>query len=387
MHKDGPGVLQRPTEPLATELAPAPTQQTLAEIADMIGADGIAVCLGNPASDAVWALSHPEPDSLRSILDAFVPSADTPEEGAVVVHSGRDPALPDRFVVCARLALLEGGAAICGWFADNDPDAQSRAQVRVSAIARMLGWSASPCDAQTPLRVRQSLSDIIERAAFDIVFQPIIDLNTREVRGVEALARFSGEVGDSPELVIAEAMRAGVSAELDTVILQRALSQRDSLPRGCYVSVNIAPTSLLSPHFLDALGRYDGLGLILEITEHDKVPADPRVDNTLGLLRNRGIKIAFDDVGTGYSGLSQILRIRPDYLKLDMSLVSGLQEDSAKRSLASALYNFSREIGAKLIAEGIESEDEAFALRMLGISLGQGFHLGRPAGSDGPGRV
>ena len=96
------------------------------------------------------------------------------------------------------------------------------------------------------------------------------------------------------------------------------------------------------------------------------------------MLRNRGVKLAIDDVGSGYSGLSQILRFRPDYLKLDMSLVSGLEADAAKRSLALAMQHFAREIGAKLIAEGIEREEEAYALRMLGITLGQGFHLGRP---------
>ncbi len=119
--------------------------------------------------------------------------------------------------------------------------------------------------------------------------------------------------------------------------------------------------------------------LILEITEHETVAHYSRLNRALDPMRSQGLRVAVDDMGAGYSSLRHILQIRPDLIKLDMSLCSGIDKDPARRALASALISFSREIDSQLVAEGVETEEERDVLRSLGVNLVQGFLLGRPS--------
>lgn len=272
-------------------------------------------------------------------------------------------------------------AMLCCVHRTRRPDLSERDYTTMSAFAAIAGDLMHRRRASDKERIkkRAEIHSIIENLRFDIVFQPIFDLNSGEMRGVEALTRFAHEDGRGPDLWIADAGTVGLQAELESAIVGEVLDQREQLPRTGYLSVNVSPATLVHPSFAEALRGHDTLGLILELTEHVEIPEEAALEAAIARLRNLGIKLAIDDVGSGYSGLSQILRFRPDFLKLDMSLVSGLESDAAKRSLAMAMQHFGREIGAKLIAEGIEKEEEAYALRMLGISLGQGFHLGRPS--------
>ncbi|MDP8913144.1 MAG: EAL domain-containing protein [Pseudomonadota bacterium] len=119
--------------------------------------------------------------------------------------------------------------------------------------------------------------------------------------------------------------------------------------------------------------------LILEITEHETVAHYSRLNRALDPMRSQGLRVAVDDMGAGYSSLRHILQIRPDLIKLDMSLCSGIDKDPARRALASALISFSREIDSQLVAEGVETEEERDVLRSLGVNLVQGFCWdGRP---------
>jgi EAL domain-containing protein (putative c-di-GMP-specific phosphodiesterase class I) len=96
-------------------------------------------------------------------------------------------------------------------------------------------------------------------------------------------------------------------------------------------------------------------------------------------LRARGLRLAVDDAGAGYASFRHILRLRPDHIKLDMSLTRNIDTDKSKRALALALIEFARETGSELIAEGIETQGELATLRELGVMRGQGYLLGRPA--------
>lgn len=236
-------------------------------------------------------------------------------------------------------------------------------------------WTQSDAAMELSERIRATIRD----KRYDLVFQPINDLNNGSMRGVETLTRFHGPPSQGPDLWISDAAEVGLQVELETAILSDALDLRDELPQNQYLSVNVSPATLVSRQLQSTLDGHDTLGLILELTEHVEIPSERALERAVAHLRNRGVKLAIDDVGSGYAGLSQILRFRPDFLKLDMSLVSGLESDPAKRSLAMAMQHFAREIGARVIAEGIEREEEAYALRMLGIALGQGYHLGRPS--------
>ena len=260
------------------------------------------------------------------------------------------------------------------------PDLNDRDLAVMTAFATLAGalLGRAKGEVATDEATTQRLRATIENRQFDIAFQPILDLLTGEMRGVEALSRFHGPPAQGPLGWIAEAANHGLQAELEATILSHALELREDLPRGLYMSVNVSPATLVSTELHEALAGHDTLGLILELTDYIAIPCEAALERAITHLRCRGVKLAIDDVGSGYSGLSKILRFRPDYLKLDMSLVSGLETDAAKRSLALAMQHFAREIGAKLIAVGVEREEEAYALRMLGITLAQGFHLGRP---------
>jgi EAL domain-containing protein (putative c-di-GMP-specific phosphodiesterase class I) len=119
--------------------------------------------------------------------------------------------------------------------------------------------------------------------------------------------------------------------------------------------------------------------VVLEITEHTTVEDYAKLHEVLRPLRERGMRLSIDDAGAGYSSFRHILRLRPDFIKLDISLTRDIDSDRGRRALAAALIGFARETGAELIAEGVETESELATLRKLGVHKAQGYLLGRPA--------
>lgn len=118
--------------------------------------------------------------------------------------------------------------------------------------------------------------------------------------------------------------------------------------------------------------------IVLEITEHSTVQDYDKLEYTLRPLRARGMRLAVDDAGAGHSSFRHILRLQPEYIKLDISLTRNIDADPARRALAAALIGFASETGSELIAEGVETEAELATLRALGIHKAQGYLLGRP---------
>jgi EAL domain-containing protein (putative c-di-GMP-specific phosphodiesterase class I) len=125
-------------------------------------------------------------------------------------------------------------------------------------------------------------------------------------------------------------------------------------------------------------GRVDGRRLVLELTEHSRVDDYPRLLGSLDALRYQGVRVAVDDTGAGYAGLHHILRLLPDILKLDVDLIRGIDTDPIRRALTGSLVAFAAELGAAVIAEGIETPEELKTLDDLGVTWGQGYHLARP---------
>ena len=213
------------------------------------------------------------------------------------------------------------------------------------------------------------------------VYQPIVDLQRRVVVGYEALARFQVPEGDSPspDRWFAAAHRLGLGPELDAVALHAAFSARADLPPNCFLTVNVDPESLLTVPVRKALAAQGHLGgVVIEITEHrpwDWLALEGVVNN----LRAGGARFAVDDAGAGYAGLQQILQLRPAILKLDRSLVAGIDGDEAKLALVEMLGLFANRVDAWVLAEGVETEAEAFSLVDLGVPLAQGWLFGRPS--------
>ena len=241
-------------------------------------------------------------------------------------------------------------------------------------------------DAQQAAKRRQAeafreserrIEQVLAENLLSMVFQPIVSLVDGRLVGAEALARFEGEPRRPPNEWFAEANTVGRGVDLELHAVERALGQLGDLGFGAYMSVNASPATI-GPGLASLLARFPGNRIVLELTEHTRVGDYEALVEGLVRSRSEGVRIAADDTGAGYSGLQHLLRLRPNVVKLDIGLTRNIHEDPARRALASALVTFAAEIGAVLVAEGVESVGELRSLRALGIPAAQGYRLGRP---------
>lgn len=221
--------------------------------------------------------------------------------------------------------------------------------------------------------IRAPIIELIEQRALDILFQPVVDLVTRRVISVEALSRFHD--GTSPTDRFAEAERAGLTPELEMLAFDQALRAANDLPDDVRVAINLSPSVVLDPRLEPLLSNLRR-SITIEITEHHVVEDYEALRRCVD--RHPRVHLAVDDAGSGYSTLTHVLEMTPDYIKLDRGWVSGIHDDRARQVLVSGLKALADEIDADIIAEGIEMAEEIAALENLGIRFGQGFVLGPP---------
>jgi EAL domain-containing protein (putative c-di-GMP-specific phosphodiesterase class I)/DNA-binding NarL/FixJ family response regulator len=225
---------------------------------------------------------------------------------------------------------------------------------------------------------RARIRGVIERGELDVVFQPIVDLDSRAVVGHEALARFAAHPRRGPQPWFKEAHQVGLGVELELLAVRLACERSHLLPEGTFMAVNVSPASAERPDLLALLAGAQVDHVVLEVTEHAPVEDYPRFRVAIGRMREIGARLAVDDAGAGFASLRHILELNAELIKLDGSLTHSLEADPRRRSLAAALIEFGRESGASVLAEHIESELQLCELRRLGVTYGQGFHLGRP---------
>ena len=216
------------------------------------------------------------------------------------------------------------------------------------------------------------------RAPARTLLQPVVNLASSDVAGYEALSDISTRDTQSANSWFRDAAVLGLGEEFELVLLSLALQELASLPEPAYLSVNVSPRTILSPRLPALLHDVDEERLVLELTEHTPVDDYASLNAAIKRLRRRGIRLAVDDAGAGFSSLNHILLIRPDIVKLDVSLINDVDSDVARRSLVRGLCHFTTEIGADCIAEGVETDAQAATLRELGVTFGQGWHLGPP---------
>jgi EAL domain-containing protein (putative c-di-GMP-specific phosphodiesterase class I)/DNA-binding response OmpR family regulator len=223
----------------------------------------------------------------------------------------------------------------------------------------------------------------VERAlapgALRLVFQPIVDVRDRALLGMEALTRFTVTPERTPDVWFSEAQEVGRAVDLELAVVSAAIPRVADLGPGAFLALNLSPEVAMAPGLVDVLEGVDCSRLVVELTEHSRVPDYERLHAALEPLRATGLRFAVDDAGAGYSSFQHILRLRPDIIKLDLDLTRGIDVDPIRRALAAALVPFGREIGALLVAEGVESAGELDVLRDLGFDGAQGYYLGRPA--------
>ncbi|BBH68261.1 hypothetical protein ACTI_49460 [Actinoplanes sp. OR16] len=225
---------------------------------------------------------------------------------------------------------------------------------------------------------RRTVQSVLDDEAMHMVFQPIVGLRDNTTVGYEALARFDPATFTGPDRAFAAAALAGLGVPLELLALRKALERLPDLDDGVFLAVNLSAEALLDARVLDTLLAHAGPHLNVEITEHAQVTDYPLLAGMLDSLRRTGIRLSVDDAGAGYASLQHILRLRPDLIKLDISLVRDIDADRVKAVLARSLNDFAEQIGAGLIAEGIETSAELARLTSTGIGFGQGYHLARP---------
>jgi diguanylate cyclase (GGDEF)-like protein len=223
------------------------------------------------------------------------------------------------------------------------------------------------------------VEELLRRGAGAIrpVFQPVLELATGRVCGYEALARVNGDTVRRPDQWFAQAHRCGLGAELEALALRAALAV-GGRPAGTFLAVNVSPVALLADPIADALPD-DLSGLVIELTEHELFAADGALEAHLAELRERGARVALDDAGAGYAGLQQLIRVAPDILKVDRSLVHGAHSDASRYALLEALIAFAGTTGAAVCGEGVEDLADLRALADLDATYAQGYALARPA--------
>lgn len=232
---------------------------------------------------------------------------------------------------------------------------------------------------------RDSMSTRVQKVLQDrmlvTALQPIRELSTGTVVGVEALTRFVSDGGDTAGEWFAAAAEARVESELEFAALECALAAAPHLPGELFVALKVSPATCLHP-LLPGLLEESTTALdrvVLELTE-PLTPEQPAALMTaLAPLRSRGVRLAIAQFGTYPDSIHHIRQLGPDIIKLDRAFVAGIDTDSSRHKLGEAMTGFAEHIGAVLIAEGIETEEELAAVAALGVIAGQGYYLGRPS--------
>ena len=237
--------------------------------------------------------------------------------------------------------------------------------------------------AQEARRRREEAHRRIEAAiadrAFAPVFQPIIELSSQRTVGFEALTRFHD--GCRPDEMFAAALDCGLGIELETVTLEAALQIGRLLPAGAWLSLNVSPPLVVAGAVLDRVLAPRSRPVVLEITEHEAIIEYAPLREAV-LRLGPDVRLAVDDAGAGVANFNHLVELRPNFLKIDVGLVRGVHEDVGRQAVVAGLVHFAASAGCQVIAEGIETDAELAMVRSLGVTLGQGYLLARPAAAE-----
>jgi EAL domain-containing protein (putative c-di-GMP-specific phosphodiesterase class I)/GGDEF domain-containing protein len=233
----------------------------------------------------------------------------------------------------------------------------------------------------------EALRAILAGGRLTTLYQPIVDLEQVSIMGYEALSRGPENTGLSvPEVLFAVSGRIRLSLELDALCLCQAVRNARGFDPTKKLFLNSLSERLenqeLARGGLSEAMEESGIeprNLVLEISERTGIVDFESFGRDLQSIRKQGILIAIDDVGTGYSSLQAISEVQPDFIKVDISLVKNIHQSLIKQELVRSLLRVAARIGAQVIAEGIESEEECRSLRSCGVRYGQGYFFARPA--------
>lgn len=282
--------------------------------------------------------------------------------------------------VPVRLADGRLYGTLCCFSFSPDPSLTERDLDVLRAFSVLLGAQLDRdlVDGRALEEGRCRISALLKAGQPSMVFQPIFDLTSKRIAGLECLARFQSDPPRSPDRWFAEAADVGMGVELELAAIRAGLRALNSVPREVYLAVNCSPKTIMDSGFQGFMRTVDLARVVVEVTEHDHIPDYPALLAALAPLRAMGLRVSIDDAGAGYASFRHVLHIQPEKIKLDISLTRNLDTDPQRRALASALIAFGRETKAHIVAEGIETEAELRTLNRLGVHGGQGYFLARP---------
>jgi EAL domain-containing protein (putative c-di-GMP-specific phosphodiesterase class I) len=256
-------------------------------------------------------------------------------------------------------------------------------------ILRLIADAQESAELRRRLRERaerERLLEIIQNRDIWTAFQPIVELGTRHPIGWEGLSRGPrGSDLELPLVLFGRAARYGLTEELERSCRRQAFTDWQAFGSPGRLFMNTVPATIRDTSFLGR-GVFDYLGqdlpprlVTLEITERQVIENLNLYRDAMHSFIELGFSFAIDDVGAGYSGLETVATLRPSYLKIDMSLVRDVHQKTVSQQVVKAILDLGVGIGATVIAEGIQTEEEAAVLVDLGVPLGQGYLYGRPA--------
>jgi EAL domain-containing protein (putative c-di-GMP-specific phosphodiesterase class I) len=282
---------------------------------------------------------------------AFAPIVSGDDIVGLIIIATDDPAEASRFV--AELPFVSEAATAAGTILA--PALVARRRLR-SAEVRIAGTIAS--------------------GAFHPVFQPIVDLGSSVTVGFEALTRFN--TGEGPERVFADAARVGLGLDLEAATLAASVRDAARLPAHAWLSLNVSPTFLSRPATLIEILGHRTRPITIEITEHDIIDDYAPIHAAIRAL-GPDVRLAVDDAGAGVANFRHLVELRPGLVKIDAGLIRGVNTDVSRQALIVGLVHFAAVSGAEVLAEGVETQAELETVQRLGVTLGQGYLLARPA--------
>ncbi|WP_427131165.1 EAL domain-containing protein [Pseudarthrobacter sp. S9] len=283
-------------------------------------------------------------------------------------HLAAHPGRPERALVEHLISLK----ALTG-FPAGSPDTPS-----------LVDGPDTPTPAETragegPGSGRSRIEAVLKGRMLLTAFQPILELSTSGIVGAEAFTRFVTDGGDTAYW-FAEAADARLGSDLEFAALESALAAAQHLPDHLYVALKLSPATCLDPLLPDLLlqSPLSPCRVVLELTEAPTVEQPEAIVRALAPLRHQGVRMAIDHAGSYAGSVRHISQLRPDFIKLDRNLIAGIDTDALRNALGEAMTGLAEQIGAAVIAEGIETASELATVTALGMTAAQGYFLGRP---------
>lgn len=219
--------------------------------------------------------------------------------------------------------------------------------------------------------------------AFDtlwVALQPLVKVHDRSLFGYEALLRANEPSLPHPGAILDAAERLGRLDDLGRRIRELAIAAIEKTDSAWSLFINLHPRDLLDDELAVLLGKYPTVSkrIVLELTERASLDHIPNLRDRIEALRNLGCRIAIDDLGAGYAGLSSFVQLEPDIVKLDMSLIRGCDKSPLKQKLIGTLTEMCNDMAFLVVGEGIETAEERDTAVRLGCHILQGYRFGRP---------